>query len=144
MMRLFLCQLLILFSLSSCVTLKEPEVRRVTNFNADGLLSGHPKISFDVVIYNPNSIGLSMTDFMLSVNQRNKSLATVKTSETYFAAPMAEAVIPLSIEPTAEQLSNLIQSGISGFGSGDLSGFTGTGSLKVKKFFLNKTFHFKF
>jgi hypothetical protein len=144
MMRSFLCHIAVICLFSSCITLKEPEVRKIDNLNADGLFSGHPKINFDLVVYNPNSISLSMTDFAVNIAYRNRSLATIKTNETYFADALAEAVIPLSIEPTMEQLNTIMQSGLAGLSSGDLAGFSGTGSLKVKKFFLSRTFNFRF
>ena len=127
--------------LSSCITLKEPQVRNINNVNADGLFSGHPKISFDVVLYNPNSIGMSMTDLSLQVKNGNTIMAEIKNDKTFYAAPMTETAIPLSIEPTIQQMNSLIQAGL---GGGDLGKFNGSGTVTVRKFLFSKKFQIQF
>lgn len=140
-MRKVLLFIISISVLSSCVALKEPQVRTINNVNADGLFSGHPKISFDVVLYNPNSIGMSMTNLSLQVKSGNTVMAEIKNDKAFYAAPMAETAIPLSIEPTMQQMNSLIQAGL---GNGDLDKFTGSGTVTVRKFLFSKKFQIRF
>ncbi|MEP7265323.1 MAG: LEA type 2 family protein [Bacteroidota bacterium] len=130
--------------LSSCITLKEPEVRSIENLSTEGLLTGHPHISFDVIVYNPNSIGLTLSDFQLHVLYGKQSLADLKNASPYYAEPLAEAKIPMTIEPTTEQLKFWIQASISGFSQNAGETFNGTGSLHVKKFLFSRKINFRF
>lgn len=119
-------------------------MRSIENLTTEGLLTGHPRINFDVVVYNPNNIGLTLSDFQLHVLYGKQSLADLKNVGDYYAQPMTEAKVPMSIEPTAEQLKFWIQSSLSGFSQNSGETFNGTGSLRVKKFLFSKKFNFRF
>ncbi len=108
------------------------------------MLSGHPKITFDVVVYNPNSIGLTITDFKLNVLLGKKSLADLTNASPYYVAPKADATVPMVIAPTAEQLGLWLEASLNGLGQKDEEKFNGVGSLKVRKFLFSKTIRFRF
>jgi LEA14-like dessication related protein len=144
MKRISIVFLLCLVFFSSCITLKEPQVKTINNVDATGILSAHPKITFDVIVYNPNSIGLTITDFKLNVLMGKKSLADITNARPYNVEPESDATVPMVIEPTADQLSLWLQASLSGLGQTDQEKFNGVGSLKVRKFLFSKTIHFRF
>ena len=59
--------LLVLGFFTSCITLKSPEVKGISNFTTTGLLSGSPEMKFNVNLYNPNSFGVDIADFNVNV-----------------------------------------------------------------------------
>lgn len=136
--------LVILLFLSSCITLKEPEVRGIENFNAAGLLSSKPKISFDVMVFNPNNIGVSLTDFKLNVLYGSRSMADLEVEKEYYAAPLSETAIPVVIQPTMQQLNLWMEIGLAGLSQAGSNKLNGKGSLRLKKYVFSKNFYFTF
>ena len=138
----FLFSLLAL--LNSCITLQAPQVKAISNLKTSGLLSANPHVKFDIQMYNPNAISLALTDFNVNVSYGNLSLALLHLDTLQDVAAQSNFTVPLSFQPSKEQINNILQSGLGMFNQGNESKVKGTGSIRVRKFIFGKTFNFSF
>lgn len=136
--------LIVLSFLTSCITLKSPEVKGISNFTTSGLLTGSPEMKFNVDLHNPNSFGVDIADFNVNVKYGNLSLADIKTSSLQSINGLSDVSIPLSFKPSAEQLNNIMQSGMELLNQNNSAKFSGSGSFRVQKFIFGRTFNFRF
>ena len=142
MRNLFL--LFILLAYSSCITIQAPQVKNVSNLQTSGLLSGNPHLDFNIQMYNPNSISLALADFKVDVKYGNLSLASLHLDTLQQVAAQSNFIVPLSFQPSQEQINNILQSGLGIFNQGSGAKLTGSGSIRVQKFIFGKTFQFRF
>ena len=140
----YLLLLSLVIALSSCITIQAPQVKRVTNLQTEGLLTANPHLNFEIEMYNPNSIGLIVTDFRVSVKYGDLSLADIHTDTLQEISALSNFNVPLSFSPTQQQINNIVQSGLGIFAGGGNAKLTGTGTMQLRKFVFNKTFHFSF
>ena len=129
---------------TSCVVLQAPQVKRVTNLQTSGLLSGTPTVNFEIQLYNPNSVSLTLTNFSVNVNYGTASLATINTDTTQQIGAMSNFTVPLSFQPTAQQISNILQSGSGILNQTGSAKLNGKGTIHLQKFIFGKTFDFSF
>lgn len=129
---------------TSCVTIQAPQVKRVTNLQTSGLLSGTPTVNFEIQLYNPNSVSLTLTNFSVNVNYGTASLATINTDTTQQIGAMSNFTVPLSFQPTAQQISNILQSGSAILNQTGGARLNGKGTIYLQKFIFGKTFDFSF
>jgi LEA14-like dessication related protein len=95
-------------------------------------------------MYNPNSIGLTLSDFTVNVMYGNLSIADIHTSESPYVGPASDVTIPLRFTPTQQQINNILQTGNILLNQSGSSKITGKGSVKVQKFIFSRTFNFSF
>ncbi len=138
----FLFSLLAL--LNSCITLQAPQVKGVSNLQTSGLLTGNPHLNFDIQLYNPNAISLALTDFNVNVRYGNLSLASLHLDTLQDVAAQSDFTVPLSFQPSKEQINNILQSGLGMINQGNQAKVNGTGSIRIRKFIFGKTFNFSF
>lgn len=136
--------LLLAINFSSCITLQPPQVKNVSNLQTSGLLSGSPHLDFEIQMFNPNSVSLTLTDFNVNVKYGNLSLADLHLDTLQEVSAQSNFTVPLSFQPSKEQINNILQSGLGIFNQGSGAKVNGTGSIRVQKIFFGKTFNFSF
>ncbi|MBX7109812.1 MAG: LEA type 2 family protein [Chitinophagales bacterium] len=127
--------------LFSCAPLKPLQYRSLNNFSFTAA-GNTPQITFDLNLYNPNSLGAKLKDFNVDIEMNGIKLASAQLADVSYAKAQAEFAIPININTTAEQLAQLLPAGLKMFTSGDGIPVHLQGNLTVKKFILRKTFPF--
>ncbi|HUM46844.1 MAG TPA: LEA type 2 family protein [Chitinophagales bacterium] len=137
----FLFLLLSLFVFASCSSLKPLEYRSLNNFNVSSLTST-PQLTFDLTLYNPNTVGAKLKDFNVELELNGVKLATAALADVSHAGAQSTFTIPMSINTSIEQLAQFLPAGINLFSSGSTIPVHLNGSVTVKKFIFRKTFPF--
>lgn len=139
------CRYFILFVLvfmwASCSSLKPLEYRSLNNFSIADVGSA-PQLTFDLSLYNPNTLGAKLKDFNVEVEINGTKLAQAQLADVSHAAAQSEFTVPLSINTSIEQLSQFLPAGIKLFTSGANIPVHLNGKVTVKKFIFHRTFPF--
>lgn len=74
----------------------------------------------------------------------NLSLASLHLDTLQDVAAQSDFTVPLSFQPSKEQINNILQSGLGMINQGNQAKVNGTGSIRIRKFIFGKTFNFSF
>lgn len=129
---------------SSCITLQAPQFKSISKLQPATLLSGNPRLDFNIQMYNPNTVSIALTDFNVDVKYGTLSLASLHLDTVQQVQVQSDFNVPLTFTPSSEQINNILQSGLGMLSSGSNSKLNGTGSVRVRKFIFSKTFRFSF
>ncbi|HYV91076.1 MAG TPA: LEA type 2 family protein [Chitinophagales bacterium] len=128
--------------MTACAPLKPLEFRSLSDFKVEKLTST-PSLSVNLNLHNPNSFGGTMKEFHLDFFLSDVPIATIQLQNIRMPS-QSDFTLPLSTNPSYEQLIKLLPSGISSFTSGKQIPVKLTGSVTVKKFIFKKRLPFEF
>jgi len=126
---------------ASCSSLKPLEYRSINNFNVSKVTST-PQLTFDLQLFNPNTIGAKLKDFNVSLEMNGIKLTEVKLAEVAHAGAQSEFSIPMNVSTSVDQLVRFLPDAFTMFTSGSSINLHLNGSVTVKKFIFHKTFPF--
>ncbi|MEP7127823.1 MAG: LEA type 2 family protein [Chitinophagales bacterium] len=132
---------LLILALTSCSTLKPLEYRSLDNFNVSNLGTA-PELTFDLSLYNPNTVGAKLKEFSVGFEMNGVKLADAQLADVSHAGAQSEFTIPMKINTSIVQLAQFLPAGITMFTSGATIPIHLNGSITVKKFIFHKTFPF--
>lgn len=133
--------LVLVFMSVSCSSLKPLEYRSLNNFSiAD--VSSAPQLTFDLSLYNPNTLGAKLKDFKVEVEINGIKLAQGQLADVSHAGALSEFTVPLRITTSVEQLSQFLPAGINLFTAGAGIPVHLNGNVTVKKFIFHRTLPF--
>lgn len=140
----YLILLISLAFFSACITLQTPQVKSVSNLQTSGLLAANPHLSFEMVMYNPNTISIALSNFNVEVKYGALTLASLHLDTLQQVAAQSNFTVPLNFTPSSDQINNIIQSGLGIFNQGSGAKLNGNGSIRVTKYVFGKTFLFDY
>lgn len=132
---LFIAGLLLMSELCSCVSVQPVTVKGVNNFKTEEVLLS-PKISFDVLLHNPNSFGLTLKAFKTSAYFNDKLITDVFIDKKVRIGANSDIAIPLKSQPSVMDIITTYLSGKTA-GTIKLDGY-----VTVSKFLFRKKFPF--
>ncbi len=97
--------ILFLFTFFSCAPFKEPEYKRLENFRFAAFSFQQLIFKTDVVLYNPNKIGIKLLSSHLDIYINDRLLGTSIQSMPTKVLRASEFTIPLTVEVATGQLT---------------------------------------
>lgn len=88
--------MLLVFGLTSCTNVKEPEFRRIEKFRLRNFGITEGTIGFDVTYYNPNNFGVAVKEAAADVYLDSVYLGQFRQDSTISVGKNAEFSVPLS------------------------------------------------
>lgn len=132
----FFVAIISILLLSACVAVQPVTVTDVNNFRVEDVLSGSPKISFDILIHNPNGYGLTLKEFKSTAFMNEKLITDIYLEKKIHIAANSDITIPLKSSPS---IKDIISTYLSGHFNGDVRV---DGYIIVSKFLFRKKFPF--
>ncbi len=132
-------QYLILFaacSFSSCAV-QPVAIRQLENFALENVFT-RPEVSFELVIHNPNRVGVTITGVETHVELGGTRIAGIALDRQTRVPANSEIRIPLRAEPDFSAVKNLLLKK----GKLPREGIT-RGELRVRKFIFSKRIPFR-
>jgi LEA14-like dessication related protein len=109
-MKIILTSLFI-FLLVACNTFKEPEYRRVAKFEFTTFTFSKIEFKTELVMYNPNNIGIDMLDSEVEIFINDKSLGKSEQANAVRVNKISEFAIPIKVMvPTGQINLGLLKS----------------------------------
>jgi len=128
--------------ITACAPLKPLEFRSLSDFKVEKLAST-PTLSLNLNLHNPNSFGGTMKEFHINFFLGDVPIATIQLQNIRMPS-QSDFTLPLSANPSYDQLIKFLPSGLSSFNSGKQIPIKLTGSVTVRKFIFKKTLPFEF
>jgi LEA14-like dessication related protein len=132
----FLLSLLLCFQ--ACAPLKPPTISGISNFNTSQLISSNPQIKFDILVNNPNKIGVKLQKLDLNLYLNDEIIFSNHTVGEKKIVASGSTLLPFTIEPNIDDIPKLLK------GAKGTAGVKGKGSITVKKFLFKKSYPFSF
>ncbi|MEO6166815.1 MAG: hypothetical protein ABIO98_04790, partial [Chitinophagales bacterium] len=93
MYQRFLFLVTSLFVCASCSSLKPLEYRSLNNFNVSNVTST-PQLTFDLNLFNPNTVGAKLKDFNVELELNGVKLATASLADVSHAGAQSAFTVP--------------------------------------------------
>lgn len=127
--------------LSSCISLRPVELKRVENLS---IVGGNDslKLTISLAFFNPNRFGCTITDITSEGAIRNRPLFQTGISKNIRAKSKSDFTIPVTAYVMNKDLGKLLSVGISLLVNDETVPMNINGKLKIKKWFLYRSFQF--
>ncbi len=139
---LYLTACLIFLIHSSCLTTKSVEYRRIDHVQVSGALS--PVITFDLVLANPNNLGVRVTQIQSDVWLEDRIVGKMTLPKSVRIKKKSEVSIPIHVSLSALELLSLLPSGLSMLSENKAISAAVSGDITLRKFFFTKKYPFQY
>ncbi len=110
--HLYLLLLLFTFSFSSCMDLKEPELKKVEELRIISMTPQGIEVEISARIYNPNKIGFKVDSEQLELFLNNKPFGKAKMKKSFKVKASSEELYTFRVIGTPSNPSNLLMDGL--------------------------------
>ena len=129
---IFVCGLL---AFSSCFTIEPVTVKSVDDFKIK-TLAPQPSVSFNVVINNPNPVGVTLKEYKSEAFLGDKKIADIFVVKNSHLAANSDSKIPIETTPSLNEIAAMMLAGAAP------KMVRVKGYVTVGKFIFKKTFPF--